>query len=278
MEPIFVRHLALWHHTPSTTPVGRVLLIHGLGEHSGRHTNSVEFLVREGFEVVRFDLRGAGRSGGRRQWVEKFTDYVDDTTDAYQWISRTLPARPLIVLGHSLGGAIAAHFAALRSRTLQGLILSAPAYITGSAISPLKIAVGRVVAKVLPTARVPAQPDFDALSRNRDVGEAYRVDPLSCHFNTLQQGKEILDALKTMPEQMRKIECPVVLVHGSADRVIRCEGSFQLLQACQMQKKEFHIYPGGYHELHNDLAKDEYFTQLRYWLRQRLEDNRSETR
>jgi alpha-beta hydrolase superfamily lysophospholipase len=271
-EQLFLGPLAVWRHTPpSGNGRARVLLIHGISEHSGRHRNTYEWLIRHQFEVVRFDLRGSGESGGRKQWISRFNDYVEDTANVFNWICRQLPPIPLFVHGHSLGGAIATHFAAHYGPHLRGLSLSAPAYLVGGSISATKITVGRFLATVAPTVRLPNGSDFAAVSRDPKVVEAYQNDPLAYHFNTLQQGNEVLKGLEKMPEMIRRITLPLLMVHGTADRIIRPSGSFGLLKVSGSADKQLHYFPSGYHEPHNDLEKETYFQLLTRWFQNQLE-------
>ena len=274
MDSITLGQLSVWNH-PVKNPKARVLIIHGMSEHSERHMNTVEWLTKEEYSVVRFDLRGSGRSGGRKQWIEKFSDYVDDTITVHNWIQRELDPLPLIVLGHSLGGAIAIHFAATYSRALKGLILSAPAYLVGAGVSPLTIAVGKVLAKVAPTVRIPKATDCRMISRDQSVVTQYENDPLSYHFNTLQQGDQILKALTEIPKLASKILTPTLLVHGTGDQIIRLEGSFEILKGLGSKDRELYIAPHCYHELHNELADDRlnYFRALSFWLSRTVSKN-----
>ena len=146
MEPTALGPLAVWRHrADKAPPLARVLLVHGLSEHSGRHRNTIQFLLSAGFEVVRFDLRGSGRSGGRRQWCARFEDYVDDTSRVFSWICSDLDPLPLFLLGHSLGGTIGIFFAASYGKVLEGLILSAPAFYPGPSIAGWKIKLGKLI-------------------------------------------------------------------------------------------------------------------------------------
>ncbi len=277
-EPIFLNALAVWRHPPEGTkgkasprdqgasPKARVLIVHGISEHSGRHLNTVHSLTAHGYEVIRFDLRGAGMSGGRRQWVKHFDDYVADMAAVYNWICRELDELPLFILGHSLGGAISTHFAALYSGALRGVVLSAPAFRVGSAISPVAIVIGKALAHLAPAVCLPKSTDASSISRDPDVCAAYLADPLACHNNTLQQGTEILRALALMPERCASIHAPILFCHGSDDRIIKLEGSFELVRCAGAGDKTLHVMPGGYHELHNDLDKEEYFALLLTWL------------
>lgn len=267
MESISLGALAVWYHpTQSGTPKARVLIIHGISEHSGRHSNTLDCLTREGYEVVRFDLRGAGKSGGRRQWVSHFNDYVEDTALVFNWMNATLPSLPTFVLGHSLGGAVAAYFAAEQGRSLKGLILSAPAYKPGGTISPHLIKASHFLARVTPGIRVPKNASPDAISRDPRVVKEYVDDPLCFHFNTVKQGNEVIKAISVMPQIAEKISCPTLIVHGTADQIILLEGSYEILRNLGAQDKTLQIFPGGYHELHNDLDKELYFSNLITWL------------
>lgn len=267
MDPITVGALAVWKHSPSGSPRARVLLIHGIGEHSARHLNTIQFLNENGYEVVRFDLRGSGHSGGRRQWIEKFDDYVNDTVQVLNWIQSNQPSLPLFVLGHSLGGAIAIHFACSYWRIISGLILSAPAFKVGGGISPVKIKVGKWLEHVTPTLRVPKATGAEGISRDPRVVREYEQDPLACHFNTVQQGNEVLRALEKIPEKMSHIECPVLIAHGTHDTIILLEGSFDLIRMVKAKDKTLLILPGVFHEPHNDYDKENYFQGVLQFLR-----------
>lgn len=276
MHSFSVGSLAVWKHSPNV-PKARLLLIHGLSEHSARHINTVEFLVNSGIEVVRFDLRGAGESGGKRQWIGQFHDYVEDTTSVFNWIQRELLPLPLFVLGHSLGGAIAIQFASSYHSLLKGLVLSAPAYIVGAGVSPLKIQVGKLLVKVAPNLRIPKSTSSVGISRDKEAVEKFINDPLSCHFNTLRQGDEVLKNLPLAPQFAKNIKTPTLIVHGSADPIIRLEGSYEILKCLGAKNKELFIVPHCYHELHNELIedRDHYFQHLGLWLNLQLKSKRN---
>ncbi len=274
MEYHRVKHLAIWHHpAKSGEPVARLLIVHGLGEHSARHMNTVNYLTAKGYEVVRFDLRGSGQSGGKRQWVEKFDDYVQDVAIVYNWIEKELAPLPLFVLGHSLGGAVALCFVEVYQRFLTGMILSSPAYLVGTAVSPLKIWAGRKIVRWAPALRLPNLTDYDVLSKDKSVGLDYRKDPLSCHFNTLNQGNEILNTLPTLAARCHKITIPSLIVHGTHDSLILPQGSFELLKSLvAAPSRHLMLIPFCRHEAHNDHEKEIYFSYLTTWLQHRLSE------
>ncbi len=268
-EAIWLGQLAVWRHKVDR-PRARVLLVHGISEHSGRHKNTFEFLARLRIEVVRFDMRGAGKSGGKRQWCGDFSEYVDDLDSVFQWICRQPESLPLYLMGHSLGGAIAIHFAAEHGYELDGLILSAPAYRTGKGVSPLLVFVGTWTDRIFPTFRIPKPIDLGGISRIPEVVTAYAKDPLVCHRNTVHQGLAVLKGLSQVPALCSEIQCPTVILHGSDDTIINLEGSFEILRLLESQDKSLHVLPGGYHEPHNDLNAKDFYHHLELWIENHL--------
>ena len=201
--------------------------------------------------------------------MNAFSDYVSDVAQVFNWMSRTLTPLPLYVMGHSLGGGIAIHFCAQYGKFLNGLILSAPGYKTGGTISPLTIMVGRILVHFFPRLRLHST-SSPGLSRDPQVVENYRKDPLASHFNTLKQGAEVLDAFKKIPELCQQITVPTIILHGTADSVILPQGSFEILQALKAADKELHYLPGVFHEPHLDLDKENFFSILTRWLEKKI--------
>lgn len=261
-----VGSLAVWREKAQGEARARVLHVHGINEHSARHHRTFAALTAAGIEVVRFDLRGSGRSGGRRQFVERFEDYVDDVAAVYAWICRELDDLPLYVMGHSMGGAVAIYFAAHYDRLLSGLLLSAPGYLVGEVVPPVKIAVGRALARFFPNLRLPKPAESPAISRDPKEVAAFAADPLSPSFNTLAQGAAVIDAFVKLPALCASITTPTVIFHGTGDRLILCEGSFTLFRSLRSADRELHYLPGVFHEPHNDYDRENYFALLDRWI------------
>jgi len=272
MDKTSVGQLAIWRH-PVKNENGeawaRVLLVHGVCEQSWRHRNTIKCLTGQGLEVVRFDLRGHGESGGERQWIKHFHDYVDDVAAVQRWIMSSLPKRSLFLLGHSLGGAIAIYSAAEMGDAFRGLLLNAPAFELGAGVSRLKIVAGKIVNRVAPHVRVSNGLDLTALSRDPEVAKAVDVDPLCCRYNTVHQAIEILNALAGILAKCKEIKIPVLLTHGDKDRIIAVKGSQRILEALASTDKTLDVFPGGFHETHNDLCKDDYFKLIVSWMKTR---------
>ncbi len=270
METFSLGPLSVWKETPTLTPIARLVHCHGVGEHSERHRHTFTKLLANGIEVFRFDHRGCGKSRGDRQWIEHFSDYVDDARDVLERAKKESRPLPLFLMGHSLGGAVALHLAAECSRDLNGLILNAPAFHIGKGISPVKLAIGKWLDKLLPRLKVPEALDLNTLSRDPQVAIDYKKDPLCNPFNTVHQGNEILKALKQMPAMAVKVSCPILITHGGSDSLIPVAGSQELMAKVASRDKTFKEFAGGFHELHNDTIRGEYTDLVAEWIKQRV--------
>lgn len=132
-----VRDLDIYHETwlPEAQVEAILLVVHGLGEHSGRYANVVDHFVPLGYAVCGFDLPGHGRSDGSREVVERFTDYIETLTAYYGIVKDWQPGKPLFLLGHSMGGLIAAYYLLDQQSVFTGAILSAPGVKVSDSIS-----------------------------------------------------------------------------------------------------------------------------------------------
>ena len=268
MQPHHIGHLAIWIHPPKLTsnPKLRILLVHGLGEHSARHTTTINYLTHKlPIEVIRFDLRGAGKSGGNRQWIESFQDYIEDTHEALLYTQKLSPQLPIILMGHSLGGAISISYAAKFQNLLTALILSAPAVNVGSGISPTTIYVGKLASKIFPKFQLKSKATH-WISRNPHEVQKYLNDSLSSHFTPLQQGKLIIEQLQKLLILAETIKIPTIIFQGTHDTIVSPEGAFELLKALKSPDKELCYLPMRYHEPHNDYDAEDYLQRVVTWI------------
>ena len=247
-------------------PRARAAIVHGYAEHSGRYEPLVERLLAAGLAVSQFDLRGHGRSEGPRGFVSDFEHYVRDL-DRFIALELELDAsRPLFVLGHSMGGLIAARWAISRAAPISGLLLSGAALKIDERIHPwlqrLSEPIGRLAPR-LPTVRI----DAGALSRDPEAVRAFREDPLAFHGRLpARTGAEMVRASKQIGDQFVKLTLPVLFMHGTADRLADPEGSRLACQRAASADKTLKLYPGLYHEIFNEPERAQVFDDLVEWL------------
>ncbi|HEV7223829.1 MAG TPA: alpha/beta hydrolase [Pirellulales bacterium] len=257
----------------SRSPEGRppragVAIVHGYAEHSGRYEEVAGRLLAAGHCVYQFDLRGHGRSEGPRAFVRSFDDYI---RDLQTFVERVRPrqAGPLYLLGHSMGGLIAALWTLANPLGASGLVLSGAALKVNDRIHPwlqrMSSAIG-MVAPRLPTIRL----DDAALSRSAETVRRFREDPLVYHGRMpARTGAEILRAAKRLAPRLAEFRLPLLIMHGGDDRLADPEGSRQLHCRAVSDDKTLKLYPGLFHEIFHEPERRQALDDLVAWLEER---------
>jgi alpha-beta hydrolase superfamily lysophospholipase len=247
-------------------PRAVICLVHGYAEHSGRYDSTALFLAQAGFAVQALDLRGHGRSAGRRCFVSDFHDYLSDVDAVLQRAARSWPDRRTFLMGHSLGGLISVYFAIESGEGLSGLVLSAPSVRLGSDFSPLKARIAELLGRALPnfpTVRFRSE----SLSRDASVVQGYRADRMVYQGRTpARTASEIIRAIRAVQERVHCIELPLLVMHGSEDQVADIEGSRRLHDCVGSEDKTLGIYDGLYHEIMNEPEKASVLGDVSAWL------------
>lgn len=253
---------------PDGPPRSTVLLVHGLGEHSGRYGHVAEALVRAGHTVHALDHRGHGRSGGRRTFVRSYDEFLRDLDQFRHLVGRD--GVPTVLLGHSMGGNIATGYALGNGADVDALVLSGPALHVGDEFTPTRLAVFRAIAKVAPAFRPQGLP-ADAISRDPAVVAAYLADPLVYSGKiTAGLGAALIGAMQSFPSRYHELRMPILLLHGTEDRLADIAGSRSLEAAAGGTEVTAHYYEGLYHEVFNEPEQDRVIGDLVAWLDARV--------
>lgn len=253
-------------------PRATVALLHGLAEHAGRYAPLAARLNAAGIDLLAIDLRGHGRSPGKRAWVARFDEYLDDADALVDEAARA--PTPLFLMGHSMGGAIAALYAIerapARACTLAGLVLSSPALAPGRDVPRWMLALSRLISRVWPT--FPAiRIDAALLSRDADVVAANRADPLVHHGPVpARTGAEILDAMARIERGRSALRVPVLVYHGTADKLTEPDGSRTFGARVGSADRTRTLYEGGFHETMNDIERERVIDALIGWIDARV--------
>ena len=246
-----------------------IILVHGLGEHSGRYQNVVDALVPQGYAIHALDHIGHGKSDGVRKYVDSFDDFIS----ALQMFSAKVRAQyddqPVFLLGHSMGGLIASRYLLDYQYEFDGAILSAPALKVDDSVTPLFIWVGRLIAALFP--RLGLVPlGSGMLSRDPAVVQAYIDDPLVCKGKTTARlAAEIVATMADVRTGMPSIELPLLILQGSADRIVHPQGAQLFHEGVGSQDKSLKLYDGWYHELFNEPERELVLDEVLTWLNQR---------
>jgi acylglycerol lipase len=251
---------------PETGPKAAVAIVHGLAEHSSRYAHVAEHLARGGYAVDTFDLRGHGRSEGRRAFIRSFDEFLADLDLFLARVRSRHRRTPVFLLGHSMGGGITPLFVITRKPDISGLILSAGALKISDDISPLLIRMSGIVGRILP--KLPTiKLDSSAISRDPEVVKHYDNDPLNYRGGTpARTGAEIVRATRRIQAQMEAITLPLLILHGTADRLTDIEGSKQLYARAASSDKTLKLYDGLYHEILNEPEKARVLEDIVQWL------------
>jgi acylglycerol lipase len=251
-------------------PVGILVIVHGLKDHSGRYSEVSQELARDGYAVQSYDLRGHGDSAGDRVWIESFDDYVKDLRIFLARVRNQYPGKPLFLFGHSMGGAIATLFVLRDHPDIQGLVLSAPALKRGENVSGFLAATAKLLGTVAPRLAVLNLDDND-FSRDRSVIKAMAEDPLVYHSaGPARTGKELLKAMEEIQEKAPQLNVPFLVMHGTDDKVTNPNGSTELHSRARSENKTLKIYSGFYHDLLHEPGRDEVLKDLKSWLASRI--------
>lgn len=254
---------------PEGRPVGSVVISHGLAEHGGRYATLAAALNAAGWAVHAIDHAGHGHRGGRRADIGRMSRVVKDLAGVVRLARDNAPGVPVVLFGHSLGGLIALRCALELEGELDGLVLSAPALDPGEAAPRGRLLLGRLLARLAPGVGMLTLP-ADAISRDPDIVAAYECDPLvyrgSIPVRTLV---EMLDTMRELRDAAPRLEVPVLIQHGTADRLVPLAAVQAIYQRVgQPARRTLITYPGLYHEIYNEPERSRVVADLLAWLEQ----------
>ena len=239
--------------------------LHGLGDHSGLYPTLADHFPSRGVAVYAFDMRGNGRSAGQRAYLRGWREYREDLraflTKVRQW-ERNLP---VFLLGNSLGGLVVLDYALHHPEGLAGLVAAAP--VLGEVgVPPVLMALGRFFSRVWPRFSLRVGMDISGLARDPAVIERVLADPLFHRRGTARLSTEVTAAISRVQAEALRISVPLLILHGSDDRMVRPEGSRLFFSRVRYPDREFREYPGAYHGLFADVNHKEVLRDLETWM------------
>lgn len=240
-----------------------LLLVHGLGEHSGRWDAPAEIFNRHGANVFSYDLRGHGESGGERVHLDEFASLYRDIAEMAR-STAAASGRPWVLYGHSLGGLQCAGYLIEGYEPLPNVaVLSAPAMVATRGIdNVLKVAAG-VLGRITPTTRIENKITGEQLSRDPEVGESYFADPLVETKATTKFGKVVFGEQDRLTPLHASIDIPTLVIHGADDELVQPAASAPLAASGSVTRK---VYPGLRHEMHNEPEAADVLGDVTDWI------------
>jgi alpha-beta hydrolase superfamily lysophospholipase len=247
---------------PDGDPRAFVVLVHGLAEHSGRYERTGSLMAQAGLHVRGFDLIGAGGSGGRRWDIDDWSRYHDQI--GLHVDEARSHGKPVVLMGHSLGGALCLGYLLSDGAKPDLAVLSAPAL--GGAAGWQK-AVARLAAKLAPSLAIPNPVKGEHLSRDPSVAEAYFADPLVITKSTGRFGNQFIDEIDRLNDELENLDIPTLVIHGGEDRLVPTPFSEPLGELPVVDRK---VYEGLRHETLNEPEGPEVVADIVAWVEQRL--------
>ncbi|TAK00600.1 MAG: alpha/beta hydrolase [Chloroflexota bacterium] len=263
----------LTRHWPAASPRAGVLLVHGLGEHSGRWEHVGEGLAAAGLETFGWDHRGFGASAGERAWIDRWTRFHDDVEDRVAAVRVALPGRPVILYGHSMGGLIALGYAVSRRPLPDLLVLSAPGIDDNA--PGWKHAVAPVLARILPGLRIANGIPPEMLSRDPARQAAARTDPLMLNASTTRFGARFFEEQARVRAAAASLSVPTLVIHGLDDPIVPPASSEPLAAIPGVTRR---TYAGIRHELHNEPEGPRILADVIAWIDARLDEREAAAR
>ncbi len=240
-----------------------MLIVHGMGEHSGRYQHVGEFFAEQGLDVLAFDNRGFGLSGGRRGHVDRFDVFLDDIEELLA-LRRPL-GHPVVLLGHSLGGLMVAAYLVSKRPQPDLAVLSSPAL--GAELPGWQRAAAPVLGRLAPSLFIKAPEQEGLLSRDPAVQESYHGDPLTVLGATAGLGRQVFRTMDDTSANLDRIRVPAYVFHGEDDELVPQEVSLPFRDNSLVT---YRSWPGLRHECMNEPEKYEVLTEIDQWVQTQL--------
>lgn len=254
---------------PVERPRAVIALIHGQGEHIGRFEHLAVWFNHHDIAVLGFDHQGYGRSEGKRGHAKNLEVLLDDIGLLLEKTRAMYPETPLFLYGHSMGGGLALNYVTRREPNLTGLIVTGPWIRLAFEAPAFKVVAGKILRWFMPTLTLPTGLAAHFISHDEAVVAAYKNDPLVHDKLSAAAGIALLEGAKWLENWSGEFEMPVLLQHGGEDKITSAPATRQFSERVHgnITHRE---WPGLYHEIHNEVEKEQVFTYTLQWMEQIL--------
>lgn len=255
---------------PSNEIKSLIIGVHGYAEHSGRYKHVGEFFASNDFAFYMHDLRGHGKSDGERGYVDSFWDFIHDLNEFIDYIKGREGIDRVFLLGHSMGGLISIMYSIKYYSNLYGLITSGAALRTSVKVSKVQEVLMKTLSKIKPRYRPEIVIDHNLLTHDPKVNKAYAEDPLIFKHGTVRLLTEMIKAMNWTWRNVDKLNVPILMLHGSDDKIVPVEASRDFFDLIKIDDKELKIFEGMYHEILNEKGKENVLDTILKWINEHL--------
>lgn len=259
-----------YHAWEVPRPRGALVVVHGLAEHAGRYDATARRLAVHGFASYAVDLRGHGRSEGRRGYVRRFDVFLQDLERFRREVAGLAdPDCPLFLLGHSMGGLIALRYLQEYDDGFRGAVLCSPWLTTAFDVPRWKTMLASALSPVLPALPIRARIPAEHLTHDSDEVLRYQDDPLVHDTVTPRLFSEVSDAMGLVLRRRDRLRRPLLFLVGGADHLVQPERTITFARSLGGDV-DLEVFPGLYHEVLNEPEYGAVLDRIRGWLCARL--------
>ena len=249
-----------------------ILLIHGLGEHSGRYSHVIKKFNNNNISVYTFDVRGHGKSEGKRGHINNFKKLLNDSEELFINIRKENLDVPIVMFGHSLGGCIALNYLCEnQSKEINLAIISSPWLKTVLEPPKFILYIQKILVGLFPSLTLNNRLNPYDLSKDTDIVKKYIEDPLVHNRISLKMFSEVNKAITQIENDSKKINIPILFVHGKKDKIISFKGTENISN--KINKSKFILYESIFHEPHNDLEKNKVLDNYSSFIKNNIDLN-----
>ena len=247
-----------------------VILVHGMGEHSECYENHViPVLNKNSFAVITYDQFGHGKTEGKRGHNPGFDAVLDCVDFILEKSKNIFDQKPVILYGHSMGGNVVINYALRRKSNLLGIIATSPLLRLAFDPPEWKLLAGNFLRKWWPSITLDSELETEAVSRDKDEVKRYINDP-SVHSKISPNYSIVFfETGEWAIQNAGQLKTSMLLMHGTGDRITSWKASEEFASRAQ-QNVELQLFDGGYHELHNDIIKNEVLEKMTEWIDKKL--------
>ncbi|WP_144555009.1 alpha/beta hydrolase [Bacillus sp. X1(2014)] len=249
---------------PLTAPKAAVILVHGHGDHSGGLQNLSTSLVNNKYMVYALDLRGHGKSAGKRGFIRSWDDFRGDLHEFRKLVSLDQPDLPLYIVGHSIGGLITLDYALDHSEGISGIIAISPA--VSYEVKPFEQLGITLMGKVKPDYRINKSRNIFLLKKNSAKHAKYYSDRLRHNIVTPGLGSALVQAISRLENQAQSIKLPLLLQYGLDDKITPPTKLNQFYHMVSSKDKQLYEYPLTKHRPFDEAGKEKFLGDLVGWL------------
>lgn len=256
------------------SPAAMILWVHGFLEHRLRYADFARFLNGRGYTFAALDLRGHGDSGGKRGFVRRWDEYLEDVSALLEWSRASAGDLPLILGSHSMGGLVAARFLEKGefARPVDAAVFSGPFMGVATPVPAWKRQMGTAMSSILPGLAVPAGVQPENISHDPEIVHAYATDPKIFRNATARWFTEMVDAQDLAVAEASRIRLPVLVCQGLADRVVSVDASRRFFDGIAASDRTWKGFDGLYHEILNEAQphREAVYGEFAAWIGKRF--------